>query len=205
MLMMNCYSQEMDTCNADESDYEKARHIRIALCCQYYLSFAVKQGVLPSQIRRDEMRIKDELHGLMGSFTDIEVARSTRSRCDVCAIINLVRRMALSQYMQECRDFILQTQDKETARAEYDWADAFRTFIESAAVDRDSWLGRKVARAVPIMNFVQRHTPILTLVVSEKPAPTLTPGLDCLAVSDLLQLAKEQIHEIRAKGLRVVR
>lgn len=203
MLLTNCYSPEWGGEYKSDGDFELSRRLRIALCCHFYLAYAIRQGVPRSRVREEESRIRTEVHGCFANLSVMDVRRAFRSRCDVCAVLELVERLAKSQYAQGSCEFILQTRNNEAERAEYDWVWAFHDYELNAKLGRDSRLGVIAAKAIAVMRRIQ-DIKSLSLQPASVSSVANPVEMDAMTVSDIMQLVRSQIKVLEGSHLRIV-
>lgn len=204
MLIQCCYPLEWGAAAGETCDDEISRRIRVALCCQYYLSYAIRQGMPPSRLRDDESQIRDEVHGNCLSLSVVEAKRSQRSRCDICGVVEIVRRMAMSQYAQESREFVVKTRHDENARARYDWANAIRDYASSAKLNPGSRLGMVASRAIVVMEFVQKCSIRSYEFVPPEPELYAAPESSAMPVGEIVHLMRCQVQSLQTKQLRII-
>lgn len=206
MKLTNCYPPEWMADGYKVDDLETSQRLRIALCCHFYVAYAIRQGIPRSRVAEEESQIRADIHGHFGILAVFEVKRSFRSRCDVCAVLELVERLAKSQFAQGSCEFILQTRNNEAERAGYDWVAAFQEYEAKAQLGRDSRLGIVAAKAIAVMGVVQDIRALTLCSTPENPKQQKfnVVGIDAMSVSDIMQLVQNQIKMLDGHHLRIV-
>lgn len=200
MIVISCYSQERGLA-APTNGFDLSRQIRIALSCHYYLSLAVKMGVSPTRTRQDEWTVRDELHEYFAFFPSVRVRRGLQTNCDICSLVDVVRRLAFSR---DGALFIEATRRGEVERAKYDWVEAFEELLSADGVRRDRGFGERVERAKKIMQFIQSFTPASFVESAEPQLVTMTVRSDIMGTEDLLSLVRIQLKALRHGHLRMI-
>lgn len=200
MIMLSCHLQERGLLQST-SAFDLSRQVRVALCCFYYMSHAVKLGAPLLQVRQDEWTLRDEMHEYLAFLPGVKMKRGLESRCDVCALIDVVRRMA---FAQDGDEFILSTRKSEVERAKFDWVAAFDDFAYAADLKGDAGFGRKIERAQVVMHFVQEFTPAVFVENAEPQLITMVRKDNVIRPEELLRLAHYQIKALRHGHLRLI-
>ncbi len=125
------------------------------LCLQFDLALAVKEGVRRELVKQAETDIRTVLHESIAKMPGVDIHRTRPSDCDICGIIEVVKRMARSQCVKECKRFMLSTLDEPRDRIGYDWNPAFDEYHKSAGLTADHGFGKRVARATMLMTTMQ--------------------------------------------------
>ncbi len=128
------------------------------LCLQFDLALAVKEGVRRELVKQTETDIRTVLHESIAKMPGGDIQRTRPSECDICGIIEVVKRMARSQCVKECKQFMLSTLDTPRDRIGYDWNPAFNEYRKNAGMMEEYGFGRKVIRAVMLMTTMQSAT-----------------------------------------------
>lgn len=201
MNMISCHLHERGLLQST-GGFELSRQVRVALCCIYYLSCAVKLGVPLQRVRESEWTLRDELHEYFAFLPGVRVKRGMESSCDVCGLVDVVKRVAYAH--EDPFEFVEQTRRSEVERAKFDWVAAFNEFSLAAGLNARDGFGRKVERAQTVMTFVQEYTPAVFVENAEPQLITMVRNDGPVTADELIRLVRTQIKALRHGHLRLI-
>ncbi len=183
--------------------YFTFEQINQMLCLQFDIALAVKDGVRRELVKQAETDIREVLHENIAKMPGVELQRTRPSDCDVCGIIEVVKRMARSQCVRECRQFMLSTLDEPRERIGYDWNPAFDEYRNDAGLMEEHGFGRRVTRAKLLMAMMQS--------AAVKDEALIPPGMrdsafdddDIPTVDDMVARTNQELAILRCRHLKV--
>lgn len=121
------------------------------LCLQFDIALAVKDGVRRELVQRTENDIREALHENIARMYGAESRKTRPSNCDVCGLIEIVKKMARSQYAKDSKRFMLATLDSPSERTGFNWSAAFDDYRKDARLPDGNGIALRVERAKDVM------------------------------------------------------